>query len=517
MSSIDTDINNYSIEELFAILNLNDPEEQTSINIINATNQYINTYKNDQAMSSFFKEMQTDLLAETQTNSWIQNQVLPQPNKIQNNKITDRKQQIDVYDSAHVPMNKTQLGINNNFNVGISQDTLNPNLENKTSRFINLDSQFRQSSSLVENTSTNYTLDLSDPLTNTLNMRLYSYQIPYTWYTIDTAYGNTCFWITDGSNNIPVSISPGNYSPADFVTQLNTVSFSSTNGWNFTSPPVSYNSSNGKITLNLIGGSYNLSSISFTIDEATIITFFDYTANLQCETNCVNQSFYIDNTLGWLMGFRVPYINVSSTGNTAPSILDLNGTKYLIIVIDDYNQNHINNGLVSIAEYSKTLKLPSYYSPDLPYVCSRALPETTNIQILINNNPDNGLLIADKLNTDYIDHPIILPSAPRTLTQSQIYTINEIIKNNDYTTNYRSKAPTNADIFAIIPIKINGLSTGSLIVEFGGSMQDNKRTYFGPVNIDRMNIKLLDDKGRVLNLNGGDWCVTIIAEILYQY
>jgi hypothetical protein len=98
------------------------------------------------------------------------------------------------------------------------------------------------------------------------------------------------------------------------------------------------------------------------------------------------------------MGFRVPYINVSSAGNTASAVLNLIGTKYLILVIDDYNQNHINNGLVSIAEYSKTLKLPSYYSPDLPYVCSRALPTETNIQILINNNPDNGILIADKLN-----------------------------------------------------------------------------------------------------------------------
>jgi hypothetical protein len=326
-------------------------------------------------------------------------------------------------------MKKTQLGINNNFNVGISQDTLNPNLENKTSRFINLDSQFRQSSSVSENTSSNYTLDLSDPLTNTLNMRLYSYQIPYTWYTIDTAYGNTCFWITTtGLDPIPVTISPGNYTHSDFVNQLNTVSFSNANGWTFTTPPVSYNSNNGKITLNLYGGIYGGTN---TIDETTIITFFDYTSTLQCETTCVNQSLYIDNTLGWLMGFRVPYINVSTTGNTAPAVLNLIGTKYLILVIDDYNQNHINNGLVSIAEYSKTLKLPSYYSPDLPYVCSRALSSETNIQILINNNPDNGILIADKLNTNYINYPTVLPSAPRTLTQSQIYTINEIIKNND--------------------------------------------------------------------------------------
>jgi hypothetical protein len=32
-----------------------------------------------------------------------------------------------------------------------------------------------------------------------------------------------------------------------------------------------------------------------------------------------------------------------------------------------------------------------------------------------------------------------------------------------------------------------------------------------------MRLKLLDDKGNVLNLNGGDWCITIIAELLYQY
>jgi hypothetical protein len=56
-----------------------------------------------------------------------------------------------------------------------------------------------------------------------------------------------------------------------------------------------------------------------------------------------------------------------------------------------------------------------------------------------------------------------------------------------------------------------------LLVEFSGSLQDNIRTYFGPVNIDRMAIKLLDDKGNVLNLNGNDWCVTMVCECLYQY
>ena len=56
-----------------------------------------------------------------------------------------------------------------------------------------------------------------------------------------------------------------------------------------------------------------------------------------------------------------------------------------------------------------------------------------------------------------------------------------------------------------------------MLIEFSGSLQDNARTYFGPVNIDKMRVKLLDDKGNVLNLNGCDWCVTLICDCLYQY
>jgi hypothetical protein len=229
------------------------------------------------------------------------------------------------------------------------------------------------------------------------------------------------------------------------------------------------------------------------------------------------------------MGFRLPYINVAENGNTATAILDLNGTKYLILVIDDYNQNHVNNSLVSITQLSSTLKVPSYYSPDLPYTCSNPGQTGNNLQQLIdgaliqseldNQGTDiNGLLIAGKYNGDYSPTQIVLPSAPRTLTQAQIYTLNEIRNNNNNLTNYLSKAPTSSDILAILPIKTStNTSTGSLLVDFSGSLQDNNRTYFGPVNIERICVKLLDDKGNILNLNGNDWCVTLVCDCLYQY
>ena len=43
-------------------------------------------------------------------------------------------------------MNREQLGINNTFDVPVAQDSLNPTLKNTITRFVNLDSQFRQMS-----------------------------------------------------------------------------------------------------------------------------------------------------------------------------------------------------------------------------------------------------------------------------------------------------------------------------------------------------------------------------------
>ena len=551
MTEIDTDISHYTISEMLQILDMDELDENE---IIEKTDAYRNNSANNPQLSLFFQEMQSQLLqymnssqeqntdnaqiypiSEKQTTDWNTNQALQQNDITQQSKITERKGKIDVYNNPQVPMKREQLGINNIFNVDVAQDSLNPNLENKTSRFVNLDSQYRQSTNIVENLATDYTLDLSDPLTNVLNMRLYSYQIPFTWYTIDTAYGNTCFWInmdtTDPTSApITITIEAGNYTPSEFVTALNTAFYNA--GFIFeplTTPslqPVSYNSNNGKITINLKTGAYTTVEVMKQFNENSSIIFYDYTATLQCTKSCLNASHYINQTLGWVMGYRLPEINIVSTTTgqieelVAPAILDLIGTKYIILILDDYNQNHINNGLVTITETSKTLKMPSYYSPDLPYTCSRALSQETNLQLqqlqqTQSNNPN--LLLTDNLDPGYKSYPQILPSAPRILTQSQIYTINEIVKNNDNNTNYRTKAPTNTDVFAILPIKSSGASIGDLLVEFSGSLQDNKRTYFGPVNIDRMRIKLVNDKGNVMNLNGADWSMTIIAELLYQY
>jgi hypothetical protein len=571
MDSIDTNVNNYSLSELMVIVGI---EDLNANNIIENTNCYIKKYKKiNPNLSVFFKEVQTELLNysdqisenddeqydidenriivegfnnmsednshDKKISEWYENEYLEQKDPNQNKKITNRKQKIQLFGNEQVPMNREQIATTDTFNLPVKQDSLNPNLKNTINRFINLDSQFRQYSSGQESESTNYTCDLSDTLKNTLKLSLYSYQIPFSWYTIDVAYGNTCLWINDPNSGItvPVSIPSGNYSQTNFTSQLNLsftqagFTFPARNPPTYSSPPypspplpantpVYFNSNNGKLTLFLIDGVYvdpNDSEITFTITLETTVIFYDFTQILKCNINCKNSN-YFNNSLGWLMGFRLPYIDVDVNGNNAPFILDLNGPKYLILVIDDYNQNHVNNSLVSITQFNSTLKVPMYYSPDLPYVCNTPQQVGNNLAQLLPDINQNGLLLAGKYHEEYMNTQIVLPSAPRTLTNAQLYTINSINNNNNNLTNYLAKAPTSSDILAIIPVKTSsGVPTGSLLVEFSGSLQDNTRQYFGPVNIERIAVKLLDDKGNILNLNGSDWCVTLIAECLYQY
>jgi hypothetical protein len=531
---IDTNINNYTLSEVLTILDLDN--QFTSQEVIDSTNYFIYqaTQANNTQLSNFFQEAQKYLLdylknnpitqdntylpVEKQNLHWWNREQLKQPNPTQRDKITDRIQQIGIYANDHVPMNRNQLGVNNNFNVSVSQDTLNPNLTNSTNRFINLDSQFRQASSISSSSASDYTLDLSEPLSNVLSMWLYSIQIPKTWYTYDVSYGNTCFWIlfdpTDKNIFFKISIPPGNYNANEIVSILNLSNNFSSSCFSWPKPPsdsfpVSYNRNNGKITMNLFGGKYTdpNTNISYDMNTFTEILFFDINSNFKCDLMNCNPQNNINQTFGWNLGYRETSIFVQENGNIADTIINTYGPKYLILVIDDYNQNHINNGLITITETSTNIKVPIYYTPTTSVVC---IPPTTN----------DLFISSDKNNISYKKTPLVVPTAPRILTQAQIYSINEINKNNSANTSIRSRAPTNPDIFALIPVKLSyndSTTSNSVYVEFSGSLQENKRIYFGPVNIERLRIKLLDENGNILNLNGADWSVTIIAEVLYQY
>ena len=74
-------------------------------------------------------------------------------------------------------------------------------------------------------------------------------------------------------------------------------------------------------------------------------------------------------------------------------------------------------------------------------------------------------------------------------------------------------APNPPDLFATI----NMLRSVTGAVLYEDFQTEYSRNYFGPVTLDRLGIKLLDDKGNLVNLHGRSWSFTLAVKQLYQY
>ena len=540
------DVDTYTVDELKELLGLStDPDEYTLDDIDKHFWLLSNKYPR-LARNGFLKKAKERILKDLNLNpdvtprqnadpeamkKWWTNQYLPNSNPLQNLKITDRKNKVSTFDDkngAHETMKREQLSVLNSHPLAIAQDSLNPTLKNINQRLVVIDSQYRQNiapfSANVDapSSSTDFTLDLSDPLTDTLSLKLYSYEIPYSWYVIDKNMGTSYFWVKRGSTVYSIAIDDGNYTKVQLV---NAIQYKLNAILNTVINPqldISYNPYNGRACFlfrNVAPPATTVEIIFF--DTEVYNSYFDNVTVLNplgVQTGVGSTAMKINNNLGWILGYRpgddktLPIIfsrfvsstinyTVSATpypynierGVFSESPIDTYGTKYLIVVLDDFNQNHLNNGLVNIVDTDTTLSVPDYFSADLPNVCAP--------------DPDLRGTLA----------PFYVQSLPRKLTQAQLYSINQILDNRKITYKYRTTGPTTTDVFAVIPLKKQGFDTGDSLVDLGSSLMYNTRTYFGPVNISRLRVSLQDDKGNTLNLNGSDWSITIMAETLYQY
>jgi len=225
-----------------------------------------------------------------------------------------------------------------------------------------------------------------------------------------------------------------------------------------------------------------------------ILGYRNYTEyNMRSEYQYINSDgkvYYIDTTNG-----LYSYANTMQYGNEVKTTITLesdtatntNVYNYFMIILDDYTQNHLNDGLVSIT------------------------PLDTNIAGLGTSYAYYSKQICDPVTGEKVQSSSI--TSQNKLTANQIYALNQITNSKNNKPKSYSLGPATQDIFGVIPIKPG--AAGSTYVEFGGTLQNQERLYFGPVNIHRMNVKLVNDKGDVVDLNGGDWSISLICEQLY--
>ena len=513
-TDIDLNIDNYSQEDLLSLLNLSEREQVTYDDIIEATTPLINRYtrEDNYDLANFFQQTQNQLLEDidydepeniqyketSQLGNLWQNQPVSQketdPN--QANKTTDRKQQVQIFkQNDNFIMNRNQLGVNNTYQLPVAQGQLNPNLKNTTSRIVSIDSQYRENIAPFNpdpdsaTSPTNYTLDLSDPINNAISINLTAYQIPYTWYLIDTEWrSNNCFFIDSSA----ISIDSGNYSQTQLVEAIQTsISGSMSN------IDISYNPINGKTT------------ITNNTSSSIKITFYDPTGQLLCDPNCKTTPKF-NNNLGWILGYR-GNTNVSNTDPLygemiytvdasggkiiSEAFIDVFGPKYFLLVLDDYQQNHLNKGLVGITATQKYVEIPTYWNADLA--------TSTNGCANVENSSKKT--------------PVYIQNAPRRLTQAQLFTLNSTTQARSQTQRNRLSAPTNTNVLALLPLRgVNSLSPGQMLID-DFNLDDAERVYFGPVDLERFRVRLVDDQGYTVNLNGNNWSFTMAITSLYQY
>jgi hypothetical protein len=521
-------VDDYEQEELLILLNIENKDPISYDDIVDASQPYINKYTSDKNydLANFFQQVQNQLLDDienddydniqqsesSQLGSLWQNENVSQKqtDPVQSNKVTERKQKVQIFkENENYIMNRNQLGVSNNFQLPVAQGQLNPNLKNITTRVINIDSQYRENILPFSinpdgpSSGTNFTMDLSDPIHNAIELKVTSYQIPFTWYLIDSDWkNNNCFYVCKNEmiDCSMISIPSGNYTQDDLIEAIN---LSLTNN-GLSDIEFSYNYRNGK------------SIITNSSTEKYTIVFYDPNGTYNCNSSCKNNQ-KINNNLGWILGFRgntnkneekYGQMIYDISGNniiTSESLIDIIGSKYFLLMLDDYQQNHLNRGLVGITPTQKNVEIPSYWNSDLQV----ATDNSGNVSC---EYPEVSGGYSRKLVPTYIQN---VPK--RRLTQAQLYTLNSTTQARAQTQQNRLTSPTTSNIIALIPLKgINSLSFGKILID-DFNLRDNERVYFGPVDLERFRIRLVDDQGYTLNLNGNNWSFTMLVTSLYQY
>jgi len=470
---LDTNINNYTYEELLEIAGFDNINQLSQDEITNRFNKIINKYKleeNQQYIKFFLK---------------AKNKILNEFNEF--NELEDIQ--------TVLPLDKENKKIN----------------KEVITKYIIIDSKYRQHRTPYscdpnsKTSSTNFLCTLTEKIKNTIKLKINSICIPKTWYTFDDFNGNTCFWVDISSSSniiskIPIHITEGNYIPENLINEINRVInkqkiiYTDLSGLKV---ELIENISNPKIKFINLNNAF--SNIYYTV------YFYKKTDILSYETSCntINNNvnvIHYDENLGYNLGFRIIddnedlMISLQPLGEKSAEVsLDVNGSQYFTLAIDDFNYNNVNNGGgITIENKQTKLELPSYY----------------------------GKLLQDISYNNNLDTNIYLPTFPRKLTQAQIYSLNEIIAHRKESNNklLSEKNLNNSNIIAVIHVpNINNetnISNNSNVIDLSIQLL-NERNYLGPVCIEKLHIGLYDDKGKIVNLHGHDWSFTMIANELY--
>ena len=510
-------IDNYTINDCISLIELSLPVTQDEIN---KTIDINITKSNNEDIQQFYREMKTKInnymfengITKISDDGFGLHNLFLFKEGYKDGVVGDRvAQNVKVTDPIRNVMQRTYLNDPGELQQGVN----NPILRQTKQKIVSIDSHFREN--LLYSSSTTYSLDSSgncettvnndeaippssstdfiiefpEPITNVISLHLKSFEIPTSWYVFNEKEGTSYFDISCNGIESTIQIPDGNYKYIDSVSTANLLQnkiqaaidtvFGGTSS-------ISINENTFTTTISDVSG-----TSPFTVSFAK--------NNQNYNSACANKQTR-DHNLGWLLGFRRSVYSGSSS-YTSESCVDIFGTKVLYISFDDFNTNYDGQLYLSNSNIAskKIEKLPNYYNKN--FCNSDGSPTIDGNNVSLNGGNINNTGI------------------PQRLTKAQVFTVEQILEQqlrHEVDRNYHS-LPNDIIGRISVPITRDSGSVGNLIWLNSpeSDLSEYKRDYFGPATIKRVHIKLLDDRGNIVDLNNMNWSFALNITQFYQY
>lgn len=461
MSNINLDINTYSINEMENLLKLKHPYIQEDV--FNAK-----TKMESNIIKSNITEVKKEELLIFLDNIY---------NKLSNNLV-----KIDAKN-----FNDVKQFDGNHFIIKNENDKYSSTLENNKQinksiikRTYTIDSLFRQNYDSNDNQSHNYTITLPETINKAITMSVSSLEIPLTYHNISEELNNNCFKveILDANTGLNTDIS--------LLIQLTTGLYESRYAGALTSSQIKASNIRTEIE-NKLRTSFSLLSEDLTLNGANLSDI-----SLAIDL-CNNLTFGIDIRAG----FGVFQYDISNT----PDFFD----NYSIKINFDVNNNEKIRNQTTGKEISSSCYQNEIYQK-LGWQLGFREKHIILSKISINSS---NLYKEISRGICYINYPRYLYIAIDDFQSSS--------------RNYFSIAAESI----IAPNIIGRINILSLLEEKtpfkqaaapGDFNYTNKhiREYFGPTDINKLKISLLDEYGRPFTLNNMDWSFVLSFECFYN-